>query len=432
MNLESLPNECLLRLLGFISTKTLGRITQVSHKLHDLIDNDDYLWQSRCNEEFAPFRIEKFENFVKFPFQKVKDIYFFLLRPFGKLLGLWQADNPFYMGQMISISPDFESGAISAYRITTRNALTDQGRADERAFSLYGDISVDSFEVRVTKTKIFEIRFEVVDGVFTGQSVCLGGKLGGESVSEHSLAVSGPQGKLRELAPSQQTGLWPFPQGSPLPFAYMVASRSSSSSSPTSFGQSPDSTLLSLSCTNDCYTYNFSRLFSLQARRALPSNLQNNNFSQIWSKIKFSDAAPSDVPIAPREGIWTGSYSTHGLEILLFQYTTNEENQCCLEAHKITGDLNVPRGELSWKTQFTNPRRTISSEAGQFHVTDTTEFNDDKIMIYDGIGKIAMAGYQGVTETPAEVIIVSEEEVYVHWKELFKISLFQRVNSLYP
>lgn len=49
-------------------------------------------------------------------------------------------------------------------------------------------------------------------------------------------------------------------------------------------------------------------------------------------------------------GIWLGSYSTHGTEVLRIVYDASSDWQ--LQAWKVTGDMNVPRGALSWKAKI--------------------------------------------------------------------------------
>lgn len=46
----------------------------------------------------------------------------------------------------------------------------------------------------------------------------------------------------------------------------------------------------------------------------------------------------------PLRGLWVGDYSVNGCEIILFHQPTPDR----LEGIKITGDLNVPRGEYTF------------------------------------------------------------------------------------
>lgn len=46
----------------------------------------------------------------------------------------------------------------------------------------------------------------------------------------------------------------------------------------------------------------------------------------------------------PFRGVWVGDYTENGCEIVLFHQPTPER----LEGIKITGDINVPRGEYTF------------------------------------------------------------------------------------
>jgi hypothetical protein len=49
----------------------------------------------------------------------------------------------------------------------------------------------------------------------------------------------------------------------------------------------------------------------------------------------------------PRSGIWIGAYGGHGSEFVMIHYSENR-----LLATKITGDVNVPRGAISFSSDM--------------------------------------------------------------------------------
>jgi hypothetical protein len=78
----------------------------------------------------------------------------------------------------------------------------------------------------------------------------------------------------------------------------------------------------------------------------------------------------------PYQGIWVGDYSAHGCEFLLVIQRDNPEDDSdnpdardprnddiiqrgSLEAVKLTGDPNVPRGQLSFKSDDIGSRGTV-------------------------------------------------------------------------
>lgn len=52
------------------------------------------------------------------------------------------------------------------------------------------------------------------------------------------------------------------------------------------------------------------------------------------------------------EGLWLGAYSAHGTEVLWIMYDTASRE---VQAWKVTGDANVPRGALSWRFKYGPP-----------------------------------------------------------------------------
>lgn len=79
-------------------------------------------------------------------------------------------------------------------------------------------------------------------------------------------------------------------------------------------------------------------------------------------------------PEKPYHGLWIGDYASHGVEFLLFlqRYPT------LLEVFKITGDVNVPCGQLS----FTVPDLNVPGR-----ICDEIEFQGCRAV--PGYGQIA-------------------------------------------
>lgn len=76
----------------------------------------------------------------------------------------------------------------------------------------------------------------------------------------------------------------------------------------------------------------------------------------------------------------------HGIEFLLLKY----EISGCLSATKITGDINVPRGEISWKCNLDD----------QFRICDENEWNGK--ISYRAKAKIAYEGFRNPSEIDSE------------------------------
>ena len=144
-----------------------------------------------------------------------------------------------------------------------------------------------------------------------------------------------------------------------------------------------------------------------------------------WYPLRFpslpTDSSSSDTDSAnelwdPRtlSGLWLGAYSMHGTEVLYLTYNEEAEE---VQAWKITGDLNVPRGVMSWRFKCSG-RRGRKDESGttpdvaqdgrssgdwQLPVDDAllTEFDiggtdvqmKAKVRLYAGTGTVSQTGF---------------------------------------
>jgi Cyclin D1 binding domain len=121
-----------------------------------------------------------------------------------------------------------------------------------------------------------------------------------------------------------------------------------------------------------------------------------------------------------------GDYSLHGAEFLLFIQPTPST----LEAIKITGDRNVPRGHCSFKVELTNVVRVCHEE----------EFRGQRAV--SGMGRIAGWYFSNPEWTSLEGIflmdsahiafLTSHDEISVYWPALYNVSQFKRVDLTGP
>ena len=93
----------------------------------------------------------------------------------------------------------------------------------------------------------------------------------------------------------------------------------------------------------------------------------------------------------PFQGLWIGDYSDHGGEILLFLQQTPSK----LEVLKVTGDLNVPRGEYSF---------VIPNMNGPSRICDEMEFTG--VRAVRGWGQIAGTHFSHHQWTEVEGILL--------------------------
>ena len=140
-------------------------------------------------------------------------------------------------------------------------------------------------------------------------------------------------------------------------------------------------------------------------------------------------------PTHKLEGLWQGSYGAHGVEFVEIRLEGRQ-----LVAHKITGDPNVWAGKVSFMAdiddmvQFDDGYRVNALEEDLGTTRLSQEWPDSADRAYEvrvrmrGKGQIAEFGFKNPQWTPAEIIVFVEDNFAVYWPELQSVSLFQRVN----
>lgn len=108
--------------------------------------------------------------------------------------------------------------------------------------------------------------------------------------------------------------------------------------------------------------------------------------------IDGDDPADKDWRPSSLEGVWFGAYASHGTEVLYVYY---DESERTVRAMKITGDLNVPRGVVTW--QFSVDDRVSPDDLPHEPTQASAVFGPlESARIYRGIGTISGTGYMYV------------------------------------
>lgn len=165
----------------------------------------------------------------------------------------------------------------------------------------------------------------------------------------------------------------------------------------------------------------------------------------------------------PYQGIWVGDYAGHGCEFLLVTQRETVRDQSHetqsrpwsqwdadlqedgpdmrmvkantshgehlgqddsvfkgrIEAIKLTGDVNVPRGEYSW---FANDIGT----AGFIRVAEEAPFQGARIV--KSRGHLAARGFQDDAFVPSQLIMISPDRLAQYWLPLGHVSFYERVD----
>lgn len=155
----------------------------------------------------------------------------------------------------------------------------------------------------------------------------------------------------------------------------------------------------------------------------------NPKYSKILPQVNMKE-----YPV--RVGIWLGNYGAHGNE-----WVNISIEDYILECTKITGDVNVPRGQVSFVADL-----SVLPKSGIGHtlldVKDSSELKN--AVIYGARATIAKQGFEEQTEVDCDgkllidiVIILSREHFLVYWYGLSDeegslewMSRFQYYNDL--
>ncbi|OLN96952.1 hypothetical protein CCHL11_07426 [Colletotrichum chlorophyti] len=166
--------------------------------------------------------------------------------------------------------------------------------------------------------------------------------------------------------------------------------------------------------------------------------------------ITYSTLDPvvyTPTPLKPWRGIWVGDYSGHGCEFLLINQPDDEEvsdeelglvrdideseedwarrrtdarvYRGRLEAIKLTGDPNVPRGEYTFVADDLG-------EAGFVGIAQEPPFQGTRVV--KSKGHVAGTGFLDDKYIESQLMLVSHDRLAQYWVNFGHISFFERVN----
>jgi len=127
-------------------------------------------------------------------------------------------------------------------------------------------------------------------------------------------------------------------------------------------------------------------------------------FSDANKYLKEAIIARSSLPQFNLHGLWIGKYGDHGYEMVNITYVGDT-----LFAHKVTGDRNVPKGELSFTAdlsplgkskEFLEPIELADSAAKQWGSKYLSRFV--------GQGQVAAEGFENSQLIEGQLILVNE------------------------
>ncbi|KAH6591187.1 hypothetical protein BASA61_005041 [Batrachochytrium salamandrivorans] len=212
-------------------------------------------------------------------------------------------------------------------------------------------------------------------------------------------------------------------------------------------------TVMSIDCAHGCFRKRIVTSSGTIHAEVEPAtgSLQDLDYLPLCTRMLVQQAhdylpyLPPKMPIRPDASkLWVGIYG-NGYEVLMLQYTmspspygvsplaarpTPVTAELCV--YKVTGDINVPRGEMSFKVILGDgtPTMTLGSGVHRQKLLDLPEYSGTQCVSYIGQATIAMRGYRAPTCIHCDVVFFSDSEMQVYWEPLNKISRFRRLDSL--
>ncbi|KAI0929275.1 hypothetical protein AcW2_005014 [Taiwanofungus camphoratus] len=118
------------------------------------------------------------------------------------------------------------------------------------------------------------------------------------------------------------------------------------------------------------------------------------------------DPASSEWRAESLRGLWLGAYGPHGTECL---YLEHDGDARLVNAWKVTGDVNVPRGVRSWAMHLDEVTGVHLGEWG-------FDAGDGPGRAFSGIGFISSHGYVRPESLKVLVVVLGKDEIKVSWE----------------
>ncbi|KAI0829820.1 hypothetical protein BC628DRAFT_1071501 [Trametes gibbosa] len=130
--------------------------------------------------------------------------------------------------------------------------------------------------------------------------------------------------------------------------------------------------------------------------------------------------------VAALDGIWYGSYGPSGTECI---YLAHDEDLETVEATKITGDVHVPRGCVSWIVHLPPESQRVTLE-GYWSAVRTDGVSPRRILA--GHGTIAGRGFTDMAIVEIVAGVISVDQIDIFWTEIHEFRTYKRYKGRQP
>ncbi|ORY08022.1 hypothetical protein K493DRAFT_310030 [Basidiobolus meristosporus CBS 931.73] len=360
-SLDMLPAEIHFQIMGYLEPKSLSRLSMTSKEFH-MKCSAEYFWLQYCRE----FGVN---GLGSGPIRSYRKLYTQLLHNNGWLLGYWFGNFP-VNGEFIKTEWDQDTNSLTAYRVSCQNTASPivRPRANNPA-----PLHIEQLSLTTRKDKIFSVSINEITS-----------KLEFRCAENHAVELW-----KRPFHSHEGSNLWATMENE------LKTDPNSATDLQTPSIPSAERPSFSWKCCESCHEF---------------AGFHANGFIPGLAKLHPDEVQPTKE--RPMQGVWVGTYGMHGCEILLFNQNPATHE---LTARKLTGDLNIPRSELTFVAHMDDEHKH----------TNLIGFENGRL--FKGQGQIATLGFFDRSMTDIEVIVLSEDEVAVHWPSLNRIARYQRV-----
>ena len=419
------------------------KVAQTCKPLLRFISGETSLWSSHCSKyldcnEYGNTASEIYEAILAnkvIGITSLQDLYSVVLHKYGNVLGLWQSEQSILSGALLV-------SHLTLDKVLQLNAFIAKPRLiSRRNQTIFGSVSVDlNIAIGMDISMLFQM-----DCNQAKTATCMKREWGSFSKDPsklHSVTLTRsslihspeidrllpacPATMLERLRlgcflmgpPNPLTGLWPNVSPDEPPIV-------------TQDIQFDPTTVFNIKCAKNCHSHRL----ALGADYELDLNHGDGwfplfidvNYSRIKLQKEFDFTTfDSTMKCVDTSKLWFANYGSHGVELLAMRYSA-ASNGLVLTAHKVTGDINVPRGQISFRAFIGDGRHkeTVGTGRNVFHLDSEPSIFGNDAQAFEGEGQISLPDYRSPQFIPVDVIIISERKLFVYWTELKKITLLQ-------
>ncbi|KAJ5735377.1 uncharacterized protein N7483_000502, partial [Penicillium malachiteum] len=415
--LDKLPAEILHQVLSYLSARDLARVSVTCRLLAEHC-NDDRLWAALVNSHL-PTPIDDPGLFSSYRHLYLTHISYWFI-PQHKI---WFADNE-HTGNLILARYDNRRGVIEGYRV-----VADRGNPSLQIWQSNPDVMIQSFDPKVRlwlddPVLLLKEKDEDTKGpTATPQTWMLERQMPMPAEAQHVyssliLCPKEPREPEEHEKDTWQEQLWPPPL---IPSDHHTQRDLSTNQ------------IIPPKCSSQASEFAFR--IRRWANFRLVLSLGHNEAMTTYSTLDPKFYLPTKEK--PYQGIWVGDYSAHGCEFLLFiqrdpegavdaedpEETENDPDSVVhkgsLEAIKLTGDPNVPRGEVSFVAADIGPK-------GLVRVDSNEPFENARIVHCSG--HVAGIGFQDDSFNPSQLVLISPDFIAHYWEVMGHVSYYRRVD----